>query len=44
VPMPGETFAAPTAKVRGFLEKNGFARLLPPAAASAGAVGTAALR
>ena len=28
VPMPGETFAAPSAKVRGFLEKNGFARLL----------------
>ncbi|MBJ6762352.1 trypsin-like peptidase domain-containing protein [Myxococcaceae bacterium JPH2] len=30
VPMPGETFAAPTAKVRGFLEAKGFGRLLAP--------------
>jgi serine protease Do len=28
VPMPGETFAAPTAKVRSFLEDKGFAQLL----------------
>lgn len=29
VPMPGETFAAPSAKVRDFLQSNGFGRLLP---------------
>ncbi|MGZ3460288.1 MAG: S1 family peptidase [Archangium sp.] len=28
VPMPGETFAAPTAKVRTFLQQKGFAKLL----------------
>jgi S1-C subfamily serine protease len=28
VPMPGETFAAPTSKVRLFLRQHGFARLL----------------
>lgn len=28
VPMPGETFAAPSSKVRRFLEEQGFARLL----------------
>jgi serine protease Do len=28
VPMPGETFAAPTSKVRRFLEAKGFIRLL----------------
>ena len=28
VPMPGETFAAPTSKVRRFLESKGFGRLL----------------
>jgi len=28
VPMPGETFAAPSAKVRTFLGQHGFARLL----------------
>ena len=28
VPMPGETFAAPSAKVRVFLQQKGFARLL----------------
>ncbi|RKH17671.1 serine protease [Corallococcus praedator] len=28
VPMPGETFAAPSAKVRGFLQAKGFGRLL----------------
>jgi hypothetical protein len=26
--MPGETFAAPSAKVRQFLQQKGFARLL----------------
>lgn len=31
VPMPGETFAAPVAKIRRFLRKNGLARLLAPA-------------
>lgn len=28
VPMPGETFAAPTAKVRAFLESSGFGRFV----------------
>src|SRR5215469_16709900 len=28
VPMPGETFAAPSAKVRAFLENNGFGRFV----------------
>lgn len=28
VPMPGETFAAPTSKVRKFLESKGYSRLL----------------
>jgi hypothetical protein len=28
VPMPGETFAAPTSKVRRFLESKGYSRLL----------------
>jgi len=28
VPMPGETFAAPTSKVRGFLQSKGYGRLL----------------
>jgi serine protease Do len=28
VPMPGETFAAPSAKVRRFLESKGYGRLL----------------
>jgi S1-C subfamily serine protease len=32
VPMPGETFAAPTSKVRGFLEAKGYGRLLSRAA------------
>jgi S1-C subfamily serine protease len=31
VPMPGETFAAPTSKVRQFLQQHGFSRLLGPA-------------
>ncbi len=34
VPMPGETFAAPSAKVRDFLQANGFGRLLPASATS----------
>jgi serine protease Do len=32
VPMPGETFAAPTSKVRQFLQQKGFTRLLGGAA------------
>ena len=32
VPMPGETFAAPVAKLRRFLAKNGLARLVDRAA------------
>jgi serine protease Do len=42
VPMPGETFAAPTSKVRGFLESKGFGRLLNRA--SEGEVGQTAQR
>ncbi|HEX9052376.1 MAG TPA: serine protease [Anaeromyxobacter sp.] len=39
VPMPGETFVAPAAKIRRFLGENGLARLLPgPAAVSHGTV------
>ncbi len=34
VPMPGETFAAPTGKVRGFLQSKGFSQLLQPAASA----------
>ncbi len=30
VPMPGETFAAPTSKVRSFLGAKGFAKLVKP--------------
>jgi serine protease Do len=36
VPMPGETFAAPSSKVRGFLESKGFGRLLRRAAEGSG--------
>ncbi|HXN41125.1 MAG TPA: serine protease [Myxococcaceae bacterium] len=44
VPMPGETFAAPSAKVRAFLEKSGFGRFVA-ARASPGVEATrAALR
>lgn len=32
VPMPGETFAAPTAKLRAFLDAQGFGHLLVPRA------------
>jgi S1-C subfamily serine protease len=39
VPMPGETFVAPAAKIRRFLAENGLGRLVPgPAAASHGTV------
>lgn len=44
VPMPGETFAAPSAKVRAFLQSNGFARLLKHTAATEGGVAQAAAR
>ncbi|TSC21674.1 serine protease [Corallococcus sp. Z5C101001] len=37
VPMPGETFAAPSAKVRGFLQAKGFGWLLERAADAEGA-------
>lgn len=42
VPMPGETFAAPSSKVRKFLAAQGFARLLERA--SEGGVGQTAQR
>ena len=42
VPMPGETFAAPTSKVRGFLESKGYGRLL--SRGSDGEVGQTAQR
>jgi serine protease Do len=42
VPMPGETFAAPSSKVRKFLAAKGFARLLERA--SEGGVGQTAQR
>lgn len=35
VPMPGETFAAPTAKLRSFLTSKGYARLGQPLVATA---------
>lgn len=44
VPMPGETFAAPSAKVRQFLQAKGFARLLQHGAPSEGGVAQAAAR
>jgi S1-C subfamily serine protease len=40
VPMPGETFAAPTSKVRQFLQQHGFARLLGTGGSEAGASGS----
>jgi serine protease Do len=41
VPMPGETFVAPAAKIRRFLGENGLARLgTEPASAGRGAVAT----
>jgi serine protease Do len=42
VPMPGETFVAPAAKIRRFLGDNGLARLLGGAEAARGAVATPA--
>jgi S1-C subfamily serine protease len=42
VPMPGETFAAPTSKVRKFLESKGFSRLLERT--SEGGIGQTAQR
>jgi serine protease Do len=36
VPMPGETFVAPAAKLRRFLAENGLGKLAPGAAAAAG--------
>ena len=44
VPMPGETFAAPSAKVRQFLTAKGFARLLQHSAPTEGGVAQAAGR
>jgi S1-C subfamily serine protease len=38
VPMPGETFVAPAAKIRRFLRENGLERLAPERTASRGAV------
>jgi S1-C subfamily serine protease len=40
VPMPGETFAAPTSKVRQFLQQHGFARLLAGPGAESGTGGS----
>jgi serine protease Do len=42
VPMPGETFVAPAAKLRRFLADNGLARLAPGSTASAAIAPTAA--
>jgi serine protease Do len=42
VPMPGETFVAPAAKIRRFLGDSGLARLLGAEAAARGAVATPA--
>jgi S1-C subfamily serine protease len=41
VPMPGETFASPSGKVRGFLEAKGFGHILQPVQAAAGTVSAA---
>ena len=40
VPMPGETFAAPSSKVRVFLQQKGFARLLGNGAKDPGTGGS----
>jgi len=42
--MPGETFAAPSAKVRAFLEKSGFGRFLATRASPGVEATRAALR
>ncbi|HZI10507.1 MAG TPA: serine protease [Myxococcus sp.] len=44
VPMPGETFAAPSAKVRQFLQAKGFGRLVQRAPQAEGGVAQAAGR
>ena len=44
VPMPGETFAAPSAKVRQFLQAKGFGRLLRHSAPTEGGLAQAAGR
>ena len=44
VPMPGETFAAPSAKVRRFLQTKGFGRLLAHKSSTEGGVAQAAGR
>lgn len=44
VPMPGETFAAPATKVRYFLEKTGFGRLIAEQPAQKQEVSTSARR
>ncbi|WAM23034.1 S1 family peptidase [Myxococcus sp. NMCA1] len=44
VPMPGETFAAPSAKVRHFLQAKGFGRLLARKPATEGGLAHAAGR
>lgn len=40
VPMPGETFVAPAAKIRRFLGESGLSRLAPGSAPARGAVAT----
>ncbi len=42
VPMPGETFVAPAAKIRRFLAEKGLARLAPSGAVLSGAQGPVA--
>lgn len=44
VPMPGETFAAPSTKVRDFLQSKGFGRLLNHSLSAEGGVAHAAGR
>jgi serine protease Do len=44
VPMPGETFAAPVAKIRRFLRTNGLEHLLDPVAAAPGSAAAATAR
>jgi S1-C subfamily serine protease len=41
VPMPGETFAAPAAKIRRFLEENGLGKLASPQGGAASKVSQA---
>ncbi len=44
VPMPGETFAAPSAKLRAFMQQNGFGRFLTPVGAAGKLADRSALR